>query len=363
MESLSATDLYTVLDVARELGAMRTVDDLRAGVLPHLRRLVACDTASFNEIAPEAREAVITAVDPADILFDGAEEIFGAYAHQNPLIAAARGPGRARVAKFSDFINARELHELDIYDLVYRHIEVEHQIAFTLPAPSARVIGFALNRSRRHGDFTERDRRVLEAVRPFVIQAYENATARAHARATLAALQSTGDRPVRAVLVLDASGRIAFATDLASHWLGELPSSGMRAHLPEPLASWSARQRRRARDGVSHDGEQLDLPTRDAALTARFIPGEDDHPDAILLRRHARVRSDAVGTLGLTRRETQVLGLLADGLSNTQIAHELALSGRTVAKHLEHIYDKLDVGSRTAAVARARETSSSAASD
>ena len=61
--------------------------------------------------------------------------------------------------------------------------------------------------------------------------------------------------------------------------------------------------------------------------------------------------------LELTDREIEVLCLLAHGLSNGQIALELALSERTIAKHLEHIYGKLDVGNRTAAVARAREAS------
>lgn len=58
-----------------------------------------------------------------------------------------------------------------------------------------------------------------------------------------------------------------------------------------------------------------------------------------------------------------MLRLLARGLSNSQIAFELALSERTIAKHLEHIYDKLDVGNRTAAVTRARQASALASAD
>ncbi len=58
---------------------------------------------------------------------------------------------------------------------------------------------------------------------------------------------------------------------------------------------------------------------------------------------------------GLTPRESEVLDLVAGGLSNAQIALELCVSQRTVAKHLEHTYAKLGVASRTAAVARAHE--------
>lgn len=55
----------------------------------------------------------------------------------------------------------------------------------------------------------------------------------------------------------------------------------------------------------------------------------------------------------LSRRETEVLQFVADGLSNQQISRQLYLSQATVKSHLVHIYAKLGVDSRTAAVAAA----------
>jgi len=52
---------------------------------------------------------------------------------------------------------------------------------------------------------------------------------------------------------------------------------------------------------------------------------------------------------GLTSREVEVLGLVATGLTNAQVAKELFLSPRTVQRHLNSIYRKLGVSSRTAA--------------
>jgi len=57
----------------------------------------------------------------------------------------------------------------------------------------------------------------------------------------------------------------------------------------------------------------------------------------------------------LSTRELEVLELVADGSSNTDIAKRLHLSETTVKSHLAHIYPKLGVNSRTAAVASARE--------
>jgi LuxR family maltose regulon positive regulatory protein len=57
----------------------------------------------------------------------------------------------------------------------------------------------------------------------------------------------------------------------------------------------------------------------------------------------------------LSERELEVLGLLATGISNQQIATELVVSVDTVKKHVSHILGKLDATTRTQAVTRARE--------
>ena len=57
----------------------------------------------------------------------------------------------------------------------------------------------------------------------------------------------------------------------------------------------------------------------------------------------------------LTRREQEVLALLAEGLSNQEIASRLFIATRTVKWYVYSILRKLEVDSRTKAVARARE--------
>lgn len=68
-----------------------------------------------------------------------------------------------------------------------------------------------------------------------------------------------------------------------------------------------------------------------------------------------RVLRPAGSPGGLTAREVEVLRLVSSGHSNAQIAAALVLSEKTVARHLSNIFNKLDVGSRTAAAAYAFE--------
>jgi len=86
-------------------------------------------------------------------------------------------------------------------------------------------------------------------------------------------------------------------------------------------------------------------------------PFTDDERDAAImlqphisraLRRQARLRAAQL----LTERQAEILQLVAAGHDNTAIARRLGLSRGTVRKHLENVYVRLDVSSRTAAVAR-----------
>ena len=56
----------------------------------------------------------------------------------------------------------------------------------------------------------------------------------------------------------------------------------------------------------------------------------------------------------LSERELEVLRLLADGLTNQEIADRLVVTVGTVKTHVHHVFGKLNVRSRTEAAARAR---------
>jgi DNA-binding NarL/FixJ family response regulator len=66
-----------------------------------------------------------------------------------------------------------------------------------------------------------------------------------------------------------------------------------------------------------------------------------------------RISEEAARQFGLTPREFEVLSRIAEGKSNAEIGETIGAATRTVDKHVEHIFDKLAVKTRTAAVARA----------
>ena len=103
-------------------------------------------------------------------------------------------------------------------------------------------------------------------------------------------------------------------------------------------------------------------PDRFEIAQARGKDGTPETIAALLLAELAGAKKVPVSSQLLVEllsvRELEVLHLIADGLSNLEIADQLHIGVSTVKKHITHIYDKLDVNSRTQAVNHARELSS-----
>src|SRR5205085_6827300 len=70
---------------------------------------------------------------------------------------------------------------------------------------------------------------------------------------------------------------------------------------------------------------------------------------AVMIPPTPLAKSPATSPFGLTGREVEVLRLLAQGLTDAQIAEQLIISPRTVNTHLKAIYGKIQVSSRSAA--------------
>ena len=99
-------------------------------------------------------------------------------------------------------------------------------------------------------------------------------------------------------------------------------------------------------------GAGSDFTVRDCAVLDALRPYFAGRYE---LWRSSRAATDPRGALAaLTTREREVLRLVAEGLTNAAIAERLWISPGTVRRHLENVYSKLGVHTRTAAVAMSR---------
>jgi DNA-binding CsgD family transcriptional regulator len=94
-------------------------------------------------------------------------------------LSITRLSGATRPHVLSDFVTRRALHRLDYYEYVLRPAGIEHQMRLWLPAPPLRSRVFYFNRTGAERDFGERDRGLLELLRPFLAAMHERFELRA----------------------------------------------------------------------------------------------------------------------------------------------------------------------------------------
>ncbi len=259
MERLRQRDLESSLSYVRELHAQEDPEGFKRHVLTTITDLVPSELTTYNELDLRTSEN-LWEWEPVPSDFAELTRTFAVHMEDNPCIAYFRRTGDGRATKISDFLTQRQLRNLGYYSEYLRRAGLEYRMSMTIPKPPHSAIALALGRSTK--DFSERDRLLLDLLRPYLVQAYENV-------ATLARLRKE-------------------------------PAKPMPAKSPR----------------LSNESFQL---------------------------------------LGLTDREADILLGISQGKTNKQIAASLYVSPFTVKTHLQHIYRKLEVGSRTEAVSRALE--------
>jgi len=189
-----------------------------------------------------------------------------------------------------------------------------------------------LNFHRQGRDFTERDRRFVEALRPHVVALIRAADARRRLADLMSAVDAVDEDHPHGFVLLGTGNEIEHASPsarvLLQRWL-----DAENGRLPGIVDEWLRSASR-------------PTPLRLQQGNRRLVV-EAPTPSALVLR------EEPVPPGSLTPRELEILGLVADGKSTAQIASQLWVTPATVSKHLEHCYRKLGVASRTAAIAAA----------
>ncbi|RYP86825.1 LuxR family transcriptional regulator [Nocardioides guangzhouensis] len=190
--------------------------------------------------------------------------------------------------------------------------------------------------------------RVLPAAVEVLVTADQREEARTLA-GELDTLATSFGCPALQAAAAQAAGLVELATDPA----GALPylrkAGSLWSGVEDPYAA--ARVRVLTGRALAALGDE-DSARRELESAERTFASLGATPDASAVR---RLLEPGAAPDGLTPREVEVLRLVASGRSNGQIADELVLSEKTVARHLSNIFTKIGVGSRTAAAAYAYE--------
>jgi DNA-binding CsgD family transcriptional regulator len=325
MAALAPRDAERVLrfvTAAEELGGDQP---FTPQTLEELGKLVPADGVAYCELDRVRQRGRLIVDRPGD--FDWCPPVsYWDIADEHP-ICRRHTRGDFRALKLSDFLSLRQLRKSRVYAVWFRPVGVDRELNVAIPSPPWHEKMFLFDRQPGQ-DFTERDRLVLDLLQPHFGRLWRAAQTRRRLQASMIALDWEAEHQSRGVIVLAPGGEIELFSPAARRLVHEYFGAAREAGLPAALAEWletgSGTMRR-------HRGH--------CRLTI------DRSGDALLFE---ETREE----LGLTPRERQILAWVARGKTNPEIAEILWIAPTTVRRHLEHIYAKLGVRTRTAAVTR-----------
>jgi DNA-binding CsgD family transcriptional regulator len=360
MPAISQCDFKAVLACIGRLNECEDPGQFPQLALRELHKLVGADSGTFNYLAPAIPKVIAVAL-PEIPNFDRRTRTFAQHLCQHAIFQYYIATGDIGAFKISDFQTVREFHSLPLYKNLYHDLRYEDQFAFMLFPPASEVIGVGLARNRR--TFTERDREILNLIRPHMAQAYRRAENFSRLKRLAGGRDLNESRARVAMVQLDTANRALQFGVHAEEWLRRFFPGRPRdpAGLPDEVADWirlggavPSSRKNSARSASmlvrTCDGERLRLG---------IYPGPRG-AGRILVLELETLPEAARAALGkqLTRREIEVLLEVEHGKTNEEAAVALGISPLTVRTHLENIFEKLRVPSRTAAVTRFRNACS-----
>jgi DNA-binding CsgD family transcriptional regulator len=361
MEPLTLHDTQNLHQGIQQLYALHNLDTFGVDALTILNQLVPSDIPHLHVTPVRTRQVLHTFLPDFPGYTSELEQVIHQHFGEHPILHHMPQTLNG-VYKVSDFISQKNLHRLEgFYQQFLRPFGLEDQMVFFLPNANsgswsefsqtdATLVGFALHRPQR--SFTERDRLILNLLRPHLFQAYCNAQHCQQLQQDLSQLQQSLN-PL-GLMILDTEGQVQFVTSQAIVWLEAYFSKPTGSiQLPDHLWAWVKHQ---VTITQKPDLPKACLPLRiqqdGKQLMIRLVVEPGDQY-LLLLEEQTLSLLKSLELLGLSQRETEVLLWVMQGNDNNAIAAQLSVGKSTVRKHLESIYRKLGVQSRTEAIAQA----------
>ena len=365
MASLTQRDVSNLLDCIGELYSLRDVDSFGERALALSRKLVPSAYGTYSAVNPRTKRGWYT-TSPAGLDLGIRQEEMKKFVDLHPLITHYQQTRDGSARKISDFMSRTRYHESALYREFFRRMDVEDMIATYLPERPPDTVAIVLIQDG--SDFTERERLVLNLLRPHMFQAYHNADTitRLHEAALLR--EQAIEAAKQGVIVLDPRGRVRFCSAKARErirvYFGP-PARGSGSSIPEALRGWLRCQQMPNTKGghIPPPRQPLVVEREGGRLLARLVSGSVPGEQVLLLEeRPATLSSVPLRELGLSGREAEVLLWVTQGKTSPEIGVILGCRTATVNKHMEHIFVKLGVETRTAAALRATEALSGSVS-
>ena len=353
MERLTGKDLRRLSKFLRDLYQLRTHEEFRNHLLTALPTITEGEFTSYNEI--DHRQSTGTFKTDVPGFLDNPEHyghVLTQHADSHPVLQHFEKTKNGSTVTISDFVSQRDFRKTALHNEFYQPLQIPHIIGFALQSGAQHSITVARHKNGRA--FGEQTRTILNAIRPHVLQGLHNAMAVTQMQDQLTALEQVMEEGQQAVLSVTLEGRIRFSTPHAQRLFSQYGLHTMRDSywLPSSIRAWLRNHptQRQSSDDVGLPIAPLTIAGKTGTLQIRVALKGVQY--LLMLQEHRLETTRDLTQLGLSARETEILGWVVQGKTNPEIGLILGISPRTVQKHLEHIYGRLGVENRHAAISQ-----------
>lgn len=347
MKRLRHQDWLNLVSAIDELYSDFDARTLPRRALSAVAKVIAADSVTFTGFDNGGEYAGLLwdtgKISPEDM------KNFARYMYENPLVGAYVIERRPETLTVTDLIAREEYRRTTVYNEFYRRIGVESQLVTPLPISDELFMSCSVNTGR--SDFSARDKLILTLFAPSLVKAIRNAFAYQR-------LASALETEACGVISINSKGKPIFISEFAQqlfkgYFAGEKCE---RDSLPKSLSGWLKQVKAVAETAECRlPPEPLKIETQQGVLTIRWMYNSVTREEILLLEEKRLLDAKAFEKLNLTKREAEVLFWISRGKTYDAIATLCDISMRTVHKHVEHIYVKLGVETRTAAMLKALE--------
>jgi DNA-binding CsgD family transcriptional regulator len=354
MAVIAQREYESMFNCIEELYNCADLEQFPLIALTEINKLVGAESSTFNYLAPCVPK-VVTVATPAIPNEPEQTRRFAQYLPEHAVLNHFLTTGNPGPFKLSDFQSVKEYHALPLYAEFYREIGYEDQLSFFLFPPGAELIGVSLARNRRN--FTERDRKILDLLRSHLGRAFRHVQRVTQQTRVLSRQDRLPPTTRVSTIRLDAKDRPEHFGPEAQQWIADFfPKHLKTATLPPTIAEWLRISARKPTIKTGQVPVSLVQEREGQRLRLSIYPRSSGAGRTLLLGLEiVPEHAHKTAASKLTSREIDVMLQVERGKTNKEVSAVLGISPLTVRCHLERIFEKLKVQSRTAAVIHFRE--------
>lgn len=352
-------NLLTIKDYEKILQFISLMHDDRHGdyrykLLENISRIFAFNRLTFHLVDTEGRFSNSLGLNVSNILFEMYAEYYFKTDIFHPINVSGQFITSKKTIAVTDLMSYKQFEETEYYKDFLNKDNLYYEIAMPLRFNNRLIGAIGIFRSKEEGNFTTKDHEVLNTIYDFISH---------NLNEYLSTMQIKNERQIyknsishlpMGLIILDKSMNIVSNNELAKNYCLDILNSTFYVD-PTREVVLNILPKISFQSIDSSSVIYYELKDYTIKIVPSLVPslykGVETYYIFNIIKKSSvehKIFHDFASSYNLTSREMEIVELLSQGLSNKKIASQLYISTHTVRTHMDNIFNKLSVSSRTA---------------